>query len=623
MCGIQLIVDKRNKLLSRHTDVMQKMLQSTRHRGPDADGIYSYEQGNAKIYMGSNRLNIIDPHQRSNQPMQSADGRYCLSFNGTIYNYFELRNQLLGQGVLFTTQSDTEVLLHMLIRQGHAALDKLNGMFALIFYDAREEKLLIARDRFGMKPLYYFRNEEYLLVSSEIRALTESGLFEKNLRPAALHEYLAFRYVQPPDTFFENVYQFPAGYFVEISSGEGWNPRPFGEPVEEEQVEEEELLREVEERLTDAVLRHLVADVNSGLFLSGGVDSTLLLALIHEEGAHPVPTFSVINSQEEAAYGTWDYHYAAKAASMYGRRHYELALSSEMLPAHAENFIGSIDQPVGDSAAFLTYLLSAEVKKVGGVALSGAGADELFGGYHRHQAFQLYLKHYQLLTKSSGLIRKTSELLPTGFKHPWRERFRLLAKLGKSLHEHPAQTFRNFISREAFSVSDEVADQGPDAAADDFENYWLAYALRHDLQNYLPQDVLLMSDNMSMARSLELRMPYLDLALANYARKLPATLRLRHGRKWILKRLLDKRGGRIFSRRAKQGFGLPLGRWLRMESGREIRERLENRDTLLYEYVEHEQVQQMLQAHMAKRADHSADLWNLWQLSAWLNRNFG
>ena len=622
MCGIQLIFDKVNRLPPRQTEAMQNMLKATRHRGPDAADTASFKLGGGHLHMGSNRLKIIDPHQRSNQPMLSPDGRYCLCFNGTIYNYFELRNQLLGLGVQFTTQSDTEVLLHMLIREGKAALSKLNGMFALAFYDSHEEKVLLARDRFGMKPLYYSRQDDFLLFSSEIKALICSGLVEKKLRTVAIHEYLALRYVQAPATFFENVFQFPAGHFAEISHDGNWETHPYVEATVTEEVAEDQLLHEVEELLTDAVLRHLVGDVNSGLFLSGGVDSTLLLAMIHEQGAHPVPTFSVTNSKEDATYGTRDYQYAPKAAAMYGSQHYELALSAEMLPEHSESFIKSIDQPVGDSAAFLTYMLSAEVKKLAGVALSGAGADELFGGYHRHQAFRQYLQHYKLLTNSAGLIRKTSQYLPTGFNHPLRGQFRLLAKLGKSLHEHPAQTFQNFISREAFSSNSKQPGEGLMPGEEGFESYWLAYALRHDLLNYLPQDVLLLSDNMSMARNLEMRIPYLDLSLATYAQKLPASLKLRHGRKWILKKLLEKRGGKAFSRRSKEGFGLPLANWLRIEQGRPLCESLENSDNILFEYVNYQKVQQMLRAHQRKRTDLGADLWNLWQLSAWLEVNF-
>ena len=622
MCGIHLILDKHQNLPSYEPVALEHMLDASSHRGPDHRSMLSLEHGSGRLHLASNRLKIIDPHQRANQPMQMYEGRYNLCFNGTIYNYFELRNQLLGEGVQFHTQSDTEVLLHMLVRQGKDALSKLNGMFTLAFYDAQEEKLLIARDRFGMKPLYYFQDENFLVFSSEARSLINSGMVRKQLRKEAIAEYLYFRYVRPPATFFEDIYQFPAGCFSEISNGGDVQPQSFVPEAEAREIPEAEVLQDVEERLTDAVLRHLVADVNCGLFLSGGVDSTLLLALIKVQGAHPVPTFSVVNSKEDASYGTQDYQYAARAAAMYGRKHYELTLSADMLPGHADRFINAIDQPVGDSAAFLTYLLSAEVKKVAGVALSGAGADELFGGYHRHRAFQQYLRHYRWLMKSEGMIRNVSKLLPVGFAHPLRKQFRLLSKLGNSLHKDPAHTFQHFISRQAFAAPGDVWPAAAGGEGADFETYWLDYALKHDLGHYLPQDVLMLSDNMSMARSLEMRMPYLDLALAGYAQQLPATLKLRHGRKWILKRLLEQKGGKIFCRRSKEGFGLPLGGWLRAEAGASLRSELQNREHLLFQYVDYKPVQRMLRAHMAKRQDHGIDLWNLWQLAAWMRLHF-
>ena len=622
MCGIHLILDKHHQFNSQQPQALQRMLDASEHRGPDHRDTLSLDHREGTLHLGSNRLKIIDPHHRANQPMQSVDGRYSLCFNGTIYNYFELRNQLLGQGVQFNTQSDTEVLMHMLMQRGKQALPLFNGMFTLFFYDTREEKLLIARDRFGMKPLFYTEEEGLLLFSSETRALIQSGLVNKKLRKEAIHEYLAFRYVLPPATFFEGIYQFPAGHYLEIGNDKPAKPQAFSPLIEREAVPESQALRNVEELLTDAVLRHLVADVNSGLLLSGGVDSTLLLALIKEQGAHPVPTFSVINSKKDASYGTQDYQYAAQAASMYGRKHYELALSAEMLPRHAEAFINAIDQPIGDSAAFLTYLLSVEIKKVAGVAFSGAGADELFGGYYRHQAFQQYLRHYRWLMKSSGLLHKTAKLLPVGFAHPLRKQFRLFSKLAGSLDKNPATTFEKFVSREACVDTSTFQTNGQVTEQNAFEEHWLNHALNHDLHRYLPQDVLMLSDNMSMHRNLEMRMPYLDLALATYTQQLPAELRLRHGRKWLLKRLLEKRGGKAFCQRSKEGFGLPLGSWLRSETAALLRKELENEQHLLYQHLSYEHIMRLLGEHMAKHEDHGTDLWNVWQLAAWLRLHF-
>jgi asparagine synthase (glutamine-hydrolysing) len=624
MCGIHLVLDSKSSFEKDSPEILQHMLRASKQRGPDSQTVVSSRWDEGQLHLAANRLKIIDPHQRADQPMRSADGRYILCFNGMLYNYSELRNELLGEGVQFSTQSDTEVLLHMLIQRGSEALNRLNGMFALFFYDTRAEKLLIARDRFGMKPLYYFRDDTLMVSASETRAILQSGLVQKKLRTAAIAEYLTYRYVLPPFTFFENILQFPAGHFAEVNPGAGWTIKPFTRQIQTEALPEERVVEDVEELLTDAVLRHLQADVSSGLFLSGGVDSTLLLALIQEQGAHPVPTFSVANSQQDAAYGTQDFKYAAKAAAMYGMKHYELPLSAAMLPEYAPDFVGSLDQPVGDSAAFLTYLLSAEVKKVAGIALSGAGADELFGGYHRHQAYHWYLKNYSLFLKTGGLFKNMTRLLPVGFSHPLRKEFRLLRKLGQSLHQNPATTFQHFITTDTLADARhfEKAISVPTAEPEEFEEYWLRYALEHDLGHYLAQDVLILSDTMSMAQSLEMRMPYLDLDLADYVQRLPAAMRLKYGRKWILRRLLDKRGGKLFTQRSKEGFGLPLGSWWRTEEMHEMRSTLQDRNNILYQHIPFQKVQKMLQWHQQKRYDYGLDLWNLWQLAAWLKLHF-
>lgn len=627
MCGIHLILDKHQKLAGEIENIMSAMLQASRHRGPDTHGQHFFRGNQHALCLGANRLRIIDPDTRADQPMQSEDGRYLLVFNGAIYNYFELRNELLGRGVRFATQSDTEVLLYWLLTEGKAALERLNGMFAFILYDKAEDKLLAARDRFGMKPLYLYEDEHYLLMSSETAPLLATGLIRKEPDRHALQDYLGLRYVREPRTLFEGIRQLEAGHYLE-TDGLGRQEKASFVREEEAGIEvlsDEAIIAQADERLTDAVLRHLQADVRPGLLLSGGVDSTLLLAIIQEQGAHPVPTFSVTNAEGESSYGTRDYQYAAKAAQQFGNYHYELPLQAGLLSEHWEGFMAATDQPVGDGAAFLTYLLSAEVKKVAGIALSGAGADELFAGYHRHQAFHQYLRHYSGLMKIAALLRKGSGLLPTGFAHPLRKQFRLLKKLGKNLHVSPAQTFGNFISQPLPGGTADriVLEQNPgDPAHEYFVEQWLQSALRHDRDHYLREDVLHLSDRMSMARHLEMRLPYLDLGLACWVNSLTASTRMRHGRKWILRRLLTQKGGKAYANRPKEGFGMPLGQWLRQEESRALREQLLNREQYLYEWVSPGQVRQLLQAHLDRKGDHSQELWALMMLSAWLEQHF-
>ena len=295
----------------------------------------------------------------------------------------------------------------------------------------------------------------------------------------------------------------------------------------------------------------MAADVPTGLFLSGGVDSTLLLALLRDEGI-AMPTFSVGHEASDRHYGTRDDHFARRAAEQYGAYHEEVSVTAATLEENFEDFIRRTDQPVGDSGAFMTYLLAQTARQRVKVVLSGAGADELFGGYNRHRAYYQYLRHYPLLTKGLPLAQALARWLPTGGNHPLRQPFRLFRKLASDLTDDPTETWANFIRFAAFRSANESGfgegldllhrAERHDYQSEDFVEEHLRYALRHDQQHYLMADVLTISDAMSMAHGLEMRLPYLDADLLQFANRLPATLRLRHGRKWILRRLLDRRG---------------------------------------------------------------------------------
>ena len=617
MCGIHLIIDKHRKLDT--PTAIKAMMQAGAHRGPDAQHHHHQEDG---VWMAGNRLQIVDHNPAADQPMRSADGRYILVYNGEIYNFYELRNQLLQAGEQFTTHSDTEVLLKLLIREGEAALAQLNGMFAFAFYDSLENKLLAVRDCFGMKPLYYYEDASWFVLSSETRSLMASGLPAKVLNASQTEHYLRYKYAASGHTFYEGVYQLLPGHVLEKTAGQPVATLPFGKPVHREDVAptEADIIKHTKELLIDAVARHLAADVPCGLFLSGGVDSTLLLAIIQQEGLHPVPTFSVVNKAQDKSFGTQDYYFAAKAAKMYGNLHYELLLTPELIAGRQEDFLQYLDQPVADSGALMTYLLSGEAKKAVGVVLSGAGADELFVGYNRHEAFYWYLKNYRKLPFTRRAL-SLSKYLPTGFAHPLRQQFRLLKKLGSSLSDSPDTTFSNFISLDMPWQQRLVEEAVVFDTKESIEQH-LDRALTHDAQHYLPNDVLTISDRMSMACSLEMRMPYLDAALADYAQSLPAATRMIQGKKWILKQILEGYGGKAFARRSKEGFGLPLGAWMRMSTFDFLLQPLKDSKNVLYEYVPFDQVQIMLHAHVSEKADYSQELWALGILSAWIIRNF-
>lgn len=619
MCGIHLILDKYQQLDS--PSAITTMMQAGVHRGPDAQHYHRLRE--ESLWLAGNRLQIIDHNPAANQPMNSAAGRYMLVYNGEIYNFYELRNQLLQAGEQFTTHSDTEVLLKLLIREGKKALGQLNGMFAFAFYDRQEKKLLAARDRFGMKPLYYYEDASWFILSSETRSLMASGLPQKTLDAAQIDHYLQFKYAAPGKTFFKDVHQLLPGYVLEKTADQSATITPFDTPAHPKSstLSSADIVKNTKELLTDAVVKHLVADVPCGLFLSGGVDSTLLLAIIQQEGLHPVPTFSIVNNPADKSFGTHDYYYAAKAAKMYGNVHYELPLTPSLMAEQQENFLRYLDQPIADSGAFMTYLLSMEAKKAVGVVLSGAGADELFAGYNRHQAFYWYLKHYQKLPLARKALALTKHL-PTGFSHPLRKQFRLLKKLGDSLTDNPGETFENFVSLHMPWQKQQASSKGIFQAGDNIAQNFVQ-ALNHDLQQYLPHDVLAISDRMSMACSLEMRMPYLDAPLADFTQSIPAVTRIAQGKKWILKQMLENYGGKIFTQRSKEGLGLPLGAWMRTSTFDFLTQPLKNNKNLIYRRLPFDSVQMLIRSHMSEKADYGQELWALGILSAWIAKNFG
>lgn len=625
MCGFHLIIAKKNPAADLN-QVLQRMMQASAHRGPDASRTIHWQDSRQEIWFGAQRLKITDLSDQANQPFVSPDERYALLYNGELYNFYELRNRLLAQGETFTTYSDTEVMLKMLIRQGSAALEEFEGMFALAFYDRQEESLLLARDAFGIKPLYYTETDSFFLASSSSRSLAVSGLVSTEIDPEQIDHYLYFRYPQKGRTLYRQIHSLPEKSYLTLSPEQTSQLQQHSSSspsVNDLLPETLELLYQTEELLKDAVLRHIATDVPTGLFLSGGVDSTLILALIKETGAPPIPTFSIVNDAKEKNFGTQDYRYSRLAAKQYGSYHQEVPLSLSLFSTHLENFVQKIDQPVGDSGAMMTYLLSHEASQRVKVVLSGAGADELFCGYNRHAAYAYYLKHYQWFTRLHRLGKSATTLLPTGFPHPLRKTFRLIKKYAYSLSNDPATTFQQFIGFPALSAPPFNPTTTESVAPEDpcFIEYYLALALEHDQCHYLIEDVLQISDHSSMAHSLELRVPYLDAPLARYIQSLPAVFRLQRGKKWILKQLLNRYGGQPFAHRAKEGFGLPFGHWLRRESLPVIHQYLDDPQQSIYQFIPPEKAQHLLKMHRSGRHDYSAEIWSLLLLSAWLSTN--
>jgi asparagine synthase (glutamine-hydrolysing) len=625
MCGLNFILDKKNQLTA---EAIGRMNVATRHRGPDFTTFKTHATEKQTWYFGHNRLTILDRSAAANQPFYSPDGRYLLIYNGEIYNYRQLRSGFQKQGYTFQTESDTEVLLALLISEGVAGLPKLNGMFAFAFFDTQTDTLLIARDRFGMKPLYYAETPQALLLSSEIKGILAADIIPKVLNESQLAHYLTFKHSRKPQTFFRNILELEEGTYG-IYQNEKWQfgKYPSGFSAETPTVlSSEALVTETEKLLQNSLEAQLQADVPVGLFLSGGVDSTLLLALLNQAGHRNFPVFSVVNSEAERSFGSDDFYFAREAARQYGARHHVFELDHSILK-DAIPLLESFDQPIADGAVLLTSFLSEQARPYIKVALSGAGADELFAGYNRHRAFFKYLHHQNLLLLARPFLQTLAPMLPTGTANPWRRQFRLIRKLATKIQAKPELTFQHFAGMEPelrdllLYRPDTFFAQNPTDFPD--KTAALRWALDHDQHQYLISDILALTDQASMRHGLEVRAPYLDNALHHFTQTLTPEVLFRHGQKWLLKEVLRKHKGEKYLRRAKEGFGMPLGLWLKNVENAWLLEPLKNPGHILFQYLNFDRTQQLLHNHLQNRQDFSVEIWALLALAYWLQKHFG
>ena len=606
MCGLSFLLDRTGRLGAAAAARMQT---ATAHRGPDGSGRYQFGDGGpGTVYLGHNRLKITDLSDEAAQPMISEDGRYGLVFNGEIYNWRELRGELERRQLRFRTQSDTEVLLQLLIRDGAAAAATLRGMFAFVFYDHEQRRALAGRDDAAIKPLFVLDTPDGVAISSEIGGVLSSGLAAGAWQSARLKHYLSSRFVAGPGTFWPAIGQVAPGAVVAYAVAETagiagappdreptLSPSPGAAPgassgaatgasaapaiATAAPLDPARVLHLLKQSLT----RHLTADVPVGLWLSGGVDSTLLLALAQEMG-RAVPCFSAAMGPQERSFGTDDRRFARAAAKRYAAEYHEFELSDDLL-LHTDAALASLGQPIADSSVLLTWWLAHQTRREVKAVLSGAGADEWFAGYNRHQAFAWYLRGRWALPRLRPLLRTLSRWLPGATHNRWRKRARLAQRFLDHTHPDPQRTLAAFVGLDpALGQTLVPAAQWPAPAtgegAETYAHYVasllpdtapaastaLAQLLAYDRFSYLPNDILLLTDQTAMRHGLEVRTPYLDQDLTAYLRQITAAELLRHGAKWVLRAVLDARGGQAFTQRAKEGFGLPLGRWLRRRS---------------------------------------------------------
>jgi asparagine synthase (glutamine-hydrolysing) len=609
--------------------LLNRMNETLRHRGPDDEGYYI----NHNIGMAMRRLAIIDV-AGGQQPIFNEDGSIVVVFNGEIYNFQELWIQLDRFGHHFSTKSDTEVIVHAYEQWGDDALLHLNGMFAISLWDDRRKRLLLARDRMGKKPLYWCYSTNGLLWGSEAKALLASDLVQRKVNPVSLHHYLTLQYTPDPLTIFEGMYQLPAAHKLVIEQGgepqvSRWWQLKF-EPKWE--ISEGEAIEHARVLLRDAVERRLISEVPLGAFLSGGIDSSIVVALMAEASSKPVKSFSI--GFDEHHYS--ETQYARMIAELYHTDHHEFIFRPADLIQVIEGTVESIDEPFADPAALPLYELSRQTRQYVTVALCGDGGDETLAGYRRY-ALDGLLEPYsllpiwitqrfvpiftQLLPEPSWLpedrnpitgIKQLAQFSSISFKASllrWGTYFGRNAKLDLYTDE-----WRNQLSR--LRTEDFLSSVYDDA----FAKSLLDCTLYTDQITYLAGDLLPKTDRATMAHSLEGRAPFLDMEWVEWTARLPERYKVRGLQtKWLLRNaFIDKLPASIMQR-GKQGFGVPLNGWLQTDLKHWADDLLFG-NAALHEWFKPSEIRRLWIEHNSGKHNHSKRLWALLVYSIWLEK---
>lgn len=555
MCGIIGILAK-NKTGESSFDRIQLAMDAMQHRGPDHQDCKIY----SNIALGHVRLSIIDVEERSNQPFVDPTGAYTLIFNGEIYNFKELREDLLSKGVSFVTESDTEVLLHLLIKYREKALSKLNGFFSFVFYDSLRDEVLFARDRMGIKPLILYEDGDKFILCSELNTLFHFDI-DKSMDTDALNHYLGLTYIPASHTILEKAYKImPVQYGV--ISDKSLTLKSYSQvqrnPYAKMNYEDSKI--ELERLLSESVERRLITDVPLGCFLSGGVDSSVIATLAARMKGD-LDTFSIGFDHE---YFDESGH-ARKVAKKIGSKHHEFILTKKDFNDEFENFLNAIDEPFADSSAFATYLLAKETGKDVKVALSGDGADELFAGYNKHKAL---LRSEDLTGKNKIFVQGAASILgrfSNNRSSKWGQINRKVQKMNSGLKldlEARYWLWCHFVS-----IEDVIDVLRPEHFRDiNWKGYMIqdvSDSLIADQHFVLSNDMLKKVDLMSMAHSLEVRTPFLDPGVVDFANSLPLIYKLdKKNTKRILKDTFRKDLPEEIIDRPKRGFEIPLQEWL-------------------------------------------------------------
>jgi asparagine synthase (glutamine-hydrolysing) len=621
MCGITGLVDLTGRQV--HLETIKAMTETIKHRGPDGEGQWVHQN----VGLGHTRLAVIDLSDAAAQPMHSHDGRYALVYNGEIYNYQEIRSELQAVGIRARTESDTEILLLALIEWKEQALTKLNGMFAFAFFDKVEAELLLARDRYGIKPLYYSYKDSYFSFGSEQKAIKSGTDFKSEVDTEALIEYLSFQNIFSDKTLEKHIKLLPAGHFLKIKSRNGlsfsvkqyWDYH-FCEP--EKRRSEVEYTEELDYLFQQAVKRTLVSDVEIGAYLSGGIDSGSIAALASREN-NGLKTFTVgfdLSSASGIELNFDERSEAEALSALLGTEHYEVVLKAGDMEKSLKGLMFHLEEPrVGQS--YPNYYASKLAGKWVKVVLSGAGGDELFGGYP--------WRYYKAATS------KNFEEFIDGYYGYWQRLVdnKTLKKMCTPIHTD----FSNVQTREIFKEVFKTHQNSLENPA-----AYVNHSLYFECKTFL-QGLFIVEDKLSMAHGLETRLPFMDNDLVDFAMRLPMDLKVKNlsgefrvnenqqgnkkkyyqnrtnDGKYLLRKVLEKYTSTEISTRTKQGFSSPDASWFRGESIVYVKRILGSKRNVIYDFIDFKTVSKLLEDHFNGSQNRRLLIWSLLSLSHYLD----
>ena len=637
MCGIVGFRSKND--FNRLSESLPRALSSLAYRGPDDSGLFFDRKG--EIGLGHKRLSVIDLSSNAHQPMGSDDGTVWIVYSGEVYNFKRLRKKLEEKGHSFKSNSDTEVVLKSYLEWGKECFSEFIGMFAFAIWDGRKRELILARDRLGIKPLYYYFNKGNLLFASELKAIMAFKPFKRDIDREAIPLFLHYQYIPAPKTIFKNTYKLTPGHYL-VYNGDDTISRAFSELPEianhpqSLRYQEEEKVLELDELLSNVILDHLVSDVPLGALLSGGVDSSVVVALMQKVSTTPIHTFTMGFREQAYNEAPW----ASKVAKHLGTDHTELYVTPkealDVIPHLPEIY----DEPFADSSAIPTYLVCRLARSQVTVALSGDGGDEQFSGYVRYWSTKAMATGFQALPQP---IKKALSLILKGIPSKWVERCylplreffpqrfqvanfpdkwqKLISLMDNTeIEELYRMTICLWSEEDLIRLTRQKLSKGIYEEIFKQTEGWplLSRMMRVDQKTYLPDAMMTKAERASMAVNLEVRVPLLDNRIVEYTSSLPEELKYRNGTgKYLLKKLLAKYVPTELFERPKMGFGVPIDRWFRSDLKSLLLDYLSPERLKKEGIFDHAFVEEKIKEHLSGDFNHQYRLWSLLMWEMW------